>query len=105
VYIQNSDFLCPIIHPNTPSAEEYISNQISGMFNLAYSYQIPLLIHSTYNSIEDLQKSSFFYEISTFGNAVENAITHRAEKIAEIDHVLKWKENNQEEKFLKFFNS
>ena len=101
-YLQESDFLCPLIHPETQSAEQYISNQISGAFNLAYSYQIPLLIHESYNEIEDLQHSSVFYNLSNFDAILTNAIENRGEIVAKITAVEKWKKQYQQEKFIEF---
>jgi hypothetical protein len=101
-YIQESDFLCPLIHPETQSAEQYISNQISGAFNLAYSFQIPLLIHETYNEIEDLQNSSYFYNLTNFDSKLQNAIQNRGEIVAKIASVEKWEKEFQQAKFLAF---
>ena len=101
-YIQESDFLCPLIHPETQSAEQYISNQISGAFNLAYSFQIPLLIHETYNEIEDLQNGSYFYNLTNFDSKLQNAIQNRGEIVAKIASVEKWEKEFQQAKFLAF---
>lgn len=104
-YLSRTDFLCPLIHPETPSAEQYISNQISGAFNLAYSYRIPLLIHQEYESVEDLKRSAFFYKPDTFQQTLVNAIACRSEKIREIESVKKWNKDFQREQFLSFVNS
>ncbi len=101
-YLSKTDFLCPLIHPETQSAEQYISNQISGAFNLAYSYQIPLLIHNKYQAIEDLSLSSFFYDQADFQFALNEAIAGRAEKTAEIATTGKWQKAFQHEKFTDF---
>lgn len=101
-YITHTDFLCPLIHPGTQSAEQYISNQISGAFNLAYSYHIPMLIHEAYHTVEDLQLSSFFYETADFAQTLERAIAARAARAGEISVVKKWDKSFQQEKFLDF---
>ena len=101
-YITQTDFLCPLIHPDTQSAEQYISNQISGAFNLAYSYQIPLLIHENYEGVEDLKLASFFYKLSDFQNTLNEAITQRPAKCKAIADVGKWRKDFQREKFLAF---
>lgn len=103
-YIQSSDFLCPLIHPETQSAEQYISNQISGAFNLAYSYQIPLLIHESYREIKDLQNSSVFYNITNFDTILPNAIQNRSEIVAKIASIEKWKKEFQQKKFIEFLS-
>lgn len=103
-YLKASDFLCPLIHPATQSAEQYISNQISGAFNLAYSYQIPLLIHDNYNDIEDLQNSSIFYNQTNFDATLLNAIQTRGEIVTKIATVEKWKKQFQQKKFIEFIS-
>jgi hypothetical protein len=101
-YLRLSDFLCPLIHPETQSAEQYISNQISGAFNLSYSYQIPLLIHEAYNEIEDLQNSSYFYNLLNFNSILPCAIQYRKEIVAKIASIEKWKKEFQQKKFVEF---
>ena len=65
-YIQKADFLWPMVHPNTDSAQEYFSNQISGTINLSFSYNIPLLIHENYRSWEDFKEFALLYSFSDF---------------------------------------
>ncbi len=103
-YLKESDFLCPLIHPETQSAEQYISNQISGAFNLAYSYQIPLFIHESYREIEDLQNSSVFYNLSNFASILPNAIVARGAISTKIATIEKWKKEFQQEKFVEFIS-
>lgn len=103
-YLKISDFLCPLIHPETQSAEQYISNQISGAFNLAYSYAIPLLIHEKYEQIEDLRKSSFFYNLSNFNEILPVAIKNKALIVDQIKSTEKWSKSYQRQKFIDFIN-
>lgn len=101
-YIRQTDFLCPLIHPGTQSAEQYISNQISGAFNLAYGYRIPLLTHVHYTYIEDLQLASFFYTPDRFSDALSDGEKNREQKVREISSVGKWNPEYQLEKFAEF---
>jgi hypothetical protein len=103
-YLKKSDFLLPLIHPNTPSAEQYIENQISGMFNLAYSYHIPLLIHDAYQTIEDLQLAAFFYKLETIGDQFPQFVAEKEELYKQISAVEKWKEAYQFVKFVSYLN-
>jgi hypothetical protein len=100
--LSETDFLLPLIHPDTPSAEQYISNQISGAFNLAYSYHIPLLIHAAYQEEADLQASSFFYNLETFGETLHTAIVNRSTMVSKIAENPKWNKAFQRRKFLEF---
>ena len=59
--IAEAHVILPLIHPNTPSNEEYMTRQISGAFNLAYGFQVPMLIHNSFDDVPEFQASSFFY--------------------------------------------
>lgn len=99
--IQAADFLLPLIHPNTPSANEYISNQISGSFSLSFGLKIPLLIHEAYRAEDDLKKSAFLYTPETFTETLKTAIQSRTNKIVDITSVDKWHSSFQHTCFLK----
>jgi hypothetical protein len=101
-YVKQADFLLPLIHPNTRSAEQYITKQISGMFNLSYSYKIPMLMHNAYQSISDLKKSTFFYEPESFEIDLKPALEKRFEKVKQITDEPKWKVEFQMRRFLEF---
>lgn len=47
-YLKETDFIWPMVHPNTPSAAEYFKNQISGAMNVSFGYKIPMFIHQEY---------------------------------------------------------
>lgn len=65
-YLKQTDGILPLVHPNTPSAEEYFSRQISGAINVAFSYKIPMMIHEHYQDWEDFSKGVIFYNLETF---------------------------------------
>jgi len=102
--IKSSNFLMPLIHPGTPSAAEYPFNQISGSFNLAFGFRIPLLMHSAYEQLEDLRNSSTFYTVEHFGNDLKFALENSTNKIAEIKANEKWNYNVQRNVYLDFIN-
>jgi hypothetical protein len=100
--LHKTDFLLPLIHPGTPSSNEYITYQISGAFTLAFAYCVPLLIHEAYRGEQDLVKSSFFYQPETFGRVLEKAIENRMALVQEIASTEKWQLASQQENFRKF---
>jgi len=67
-HLSQMDGIFPLVHPNTPSAEEYFSRQISGGINIAFSYKIPMMIHEDYSSWEDFQKGVVFYSLANFSD-------------------------------------
>lgn len=65
-YLKQTDGILPLVHPNTPSADEYFSRQISGAINVAFSYKIPMMIHEHYQDWEDFDQGVIFYDSETF---------------------------------------
>lgn len=100
--LKQTDFLLPLIHPNTPSSEEYIHHQISGAFSLAYAYRIPLLIHEAYRTEQDLNVAGFFYDPLQFGEVLTYAISRRSDISKQIAGNPKWDVENQYAQFRAF---
>lgn len=101
-YLQRADFLLPLIHPDTPSSEQYINNQISGAFLLSFSYRIPMLIHHVYETESDLLKSSCFYELDSFSDSLKKAIERKAILKESIQKTNKWNPEIQHRNYLRF---
>jgi hypothetical protein len=102
--LRGTDFLLPLIHPGTPSASEYISNQISGAFTIAYGYTIPLLIHEQYSTEDDLRISAHFYTEETFAEELKEAVARHAELQARIAAEEKWTAAFQYRNYLRFLD-
>ena len=62
-YVQKMDFLLPLIHPDTPSSEEYMNHQLPGALNIGLGYHIPFLMHEAYRDWEDLKPVSCYYNL------------------------------------------
>lgn len=101
-YVQQSDFLLPLIHPATKSAEEYINRQISGAFTLAYSYAVPLLIHRHYDQEKDFSISASFYKTASFSTDLSKAIQQQTIVKARIQATSKWHAQERHEKYIRF---
>lgn len=71
--LQNADAILPLIHPDTPSADQYFRNQISGAMTVAFGYGIPLFVHEAYAHIEEMQGASFYYTLANFAEVVRGA--------------------------------
>jgi len=84
-YITKADFLWPMVHPNSMSADQYFVNQISGTINLSFSYNIPLLIHQKYSNWDDFKEYAVLYTLNDFSSIIDRSIPNRqgiAEKMA-----------------------
>ncbi len=67
-YIRNSDYIMPLIHPNNAFFERFRKYKISGSYNLAFGYRIPLLMEQSFNDITDFQENAIFYDYLEVGN-------------------------------------
>jgi len=61
-YIRESDYILPLIHENTESFSDYLRYKISGSYNLAFAYKIPLLLDESLKEIEDFKGNAIFYQ-------------------------------------------
>lgn len=75
-YLKQTDAIFPLVHPGTPSADEYFSRQISGAVNVAFSYKIPMMIHEQYRDWEDFEQGVVFYNRENFNGQFEQLSEH-----------------------------
>lgn len=66
-YISSADFLLPLLKISGDSF--YNKSRISGAFNLAYGYQLPIILPSSYAENTDLTRYAIYYE--TIENLIE----------------------------------
>lgn len=71
--LKQTDLILPLVHPDTPSADQYFRNQISGAMTVAFGYGIPMLIHRAYAHIEEMQTASFYYDERDFDEVLNSA--------------------------------
>lgn len=100
--LRKTDLLLPLIHPGTPSADQYVTNQISGAFTLSWAYHIPLLIHEAYSGEEDLVKSAFFYSQENAAAVIRKAIAEKELVKSRIAAEPKWQLETQLRNYLGF---
>lgn len=74
--LEATDIIWPMVHPGTPSADEYFKNQISGAINVAFSYKIPLLVHRQYAASWKDLNNSIQYEMDTFNQDLDSALVN-----------------------------
>lgn len=61
-YLKMSDYLLPLIHPDTPAAKQYVQNKISGVFPLSQAYAITMLCHQMFSAVEGFDYPALFYQ-------------------------------------------
>jgi len=100
-HLKKTDVILPLVHPNTPSADQYFRNQISGAMSVAFGYKIPMLIHENYSFIEEMKSASVYYNPSNF----KHRITEK-EKFKKIRKELelnpRFDVEQQEQRYLNF---
>ena len=97
-YIMQSDFILPLIHPNVPYYNLYLKYKISGSYNLAFAYKIPLLIEQSFSEVMDFQENSIFYNYKNINN-IFNLINKNSKEFYQNP---KWEFEYQKEKYLSF---
>ncbi|MDX2359460.1 MAG: hypothetical protein QNK23_01545 [Crocinitomicaceae bacterium] len=100
VHLQHTDAILPLIHPDTPSADEYFKNQIAGAMSVAFGYKIPLLLHKGYENIEEMKAASFYYSQDEFPTVLDQALSSIDEKRKEMEQAYSIEE--QEQRYLSF---
>jgi hypothetical protein len=100
--LQNATFILPLVHPKTPSADQYFRNQISGAMTVSFAYKVPMLIHTAYQEIEEMQPASFYYSLESFGTDLLEALEQVEEKRAQMNQHLPFSIEEQERRFANF---
>ncbi len=98
--LAKTDFILPLVHPDTPSADQYFRNQISGAMTVAFGYKIPLLVHEAYAHIEEMKFASFYYSLEKFGEVLNAADT--GSKQEEMENAPACSPEIQKERFRNF---
>lgn len=71
--LERAKYILPLVHPNTPSADQYFKNQISGGMTLSFAFKIPLLLHSAYAEIVEMKSAAFYYQLDSIRMNVDRA--------------------------------
>jgi len=103
--LNSTDLILPLVHPNTPSANQYFKNQISGAMSISFGYKIPLLIHESYANIDEMKKASFYYNKETFPETLAYALKNHAKKRQAMLTNNSFDSNHQEDRYYDFIFS
>lgn len=100
--LQNADLILPLVHPETPSSDQYFRNQISGAMTVSFGYKIPMLIHAAYQEIQEMQPASFYYDFDSFDSILTNALEGLEEKRTQMREHLPYSAEEQERRYIDF---
>jgi hypothetical protein len=101
-YLKSADLIWPMVHPGTPSANEYFKNQIPGAMNISFSYGIPMLVHQEYVNQWDDLKFAFSYSLEGFKNDFLSAMSGKNHMKIKLNDAPKFSIEYQEKKYLDF---
>lgn len=100
--LNKTDFILPLIHPNTPSAKEYFNNQITGAMTVSFGYKIPMLVHEAYDQIEELKVASVYYSLVNFNEMLASAKESRVDQVAKMCAHESCDEGAQKKRYFSF---
>lgn len=100
-FLKQTDAVFPLVHPNTPSADEYFTRQISGAINVAFSYKIPMMIHEQYQDWEDFKSGVVFYNLNNFESQFESFIAEKNNLKSQLVNNPKFSTSVQNQNFAK----
>ncbi|MGY5355739.1 hypothetical protein [Wenyingzhuangia sp. IMCC45467] len=98
-YLQKSDYILPIIHNKHLLRGDY-KYKISGSFNLAFSYRIPMILDSFFYQFEDFKSTAVFYEKEE--NLID--VLNQLKKPQCQFNKKKWSFEFQQDKYINFLN-
>ncbi len=71
-YIANCDYLLTLIHPNISFYKEYLTNKLSGTYNLAWGFDKPLIMEEAFKDTEVINRNAVFYQLDNFKEIISN---------------------------------
>ena len=101
--LRDASFILPLVHPGTPSSDQYFRNQIPGAMTISFALKIPMFVHEEYRSIAELESASFYYTTENFGKQLEGiSLEDYSAKISKMRSLEQFSANAQREKFMRF---
>ena len=80
-YLRQSDLILPLLHPGIAIYDSYRYHGISGTFNLAFGLGVPMLMDTSWECLEDFQRTSLFYQPEAVVSSI-NSLVHDRTPIA-----------------------
>lgn len=72
--LQQSKFVMPLMHPNNRYFDVYLKTKISGAYNLAYAYQLPLLMHESFKQVSEFSYNCVFYNFDNLAEKITASV-------------------------------
>ena len=107
-FICEAELILPLITPEIPLFELYKNYKISGAVNLSFGFKIPMLMHSSLQTISDFQDTCIFYNDSNLTEIMNTAFFNRmliTQCADNIKNNVKFNVEYQKNKYLTFMHS
>lgn len=72
--LQAAKFVMPLMHPNNRYFDVYLKTKISGAYNLAYAYQLPLLMHEAFKEVKEFDTNCVFYSLDNLADKMKSQV-------------------------------
>ena len=101
-YMQQCDYLMPLVHPKKEEYRKYMTEKISGTYNLAFAYKKPMLCPEEMAVYEDFRDTSIFYTYDNFECFINGLSNNGTFSLYRLE---KWKEEVQQNRLIEFINN
>lgn len=100
-YVCQCDYLMPLVHPHKKEYSKYLDEKISGTYNLAFAYKIPMLCPTEMMEYDDFKDTSLFYLVDGIVDFV-NTLT--PPQLSQFFNHPKWSADAQGYRLLDFLS-
>jgi hypothetical protein len=100
-YIKRSDFILPLIHPNSTESKAYGYEKVSGAFNVAFGFKKVMFCDEYYKDNIDFSDSCIFYRPEELHLIFEHVDNHQRNTIKFYQNPC-WDFSYQQKKYLSF---
>lgn len=66
--LRQADVILPLVHPGAGHYDSYFRYQVTGSWNLAFGFQVPLLMHRSFEGYPIFRETSLFYSREELAN-------------------------------------
>ena len=103
--LQRTNLIFPLLNPGAGEYEYYKTTKISGAFNLAINYKIPLLLNNDFKDAIDFKNVSIFYNKDNFEDVIDSINLEMIKKYSNnFQKEVRFSYEYQSNKFRNFVN-
>lgn len=98
-YVLQCDYIMPLIHPGRGEYSKYVSEKISGTYNLATAYRKIMLCPKEMEIYEDFRDSSLFYSLDDMQSFINSLKPMESDAFYQLP---KWQQQEQQKRMKDF---